>query len=139
MENELRKILKNHQLRVTECRLAVMEYFIQSGNALSQGDLENHFTEFDRVTLYRTLHSFLESGILHQIPNESGAATYGLCHDTCTPDHHQHDHVHFKCNQCGQIECLDKQPVPQVKVPEHYLTERINVIVDGVCAKCSTL
>ncbi len=136
-QENLKSILKSHELRITDCRLDVMAYFLQEKNALSQGDLENKFTKYDRVTLYRTLNSFLDSGILHKIPNEAGSATYGLCHHTCSPDHHDHNHIHFKCNRCGQIECLDDKVVPKVTVPNGYQIDGVNMIVDGVCAKCA--
>jgi len=137
MSKVIETILKSHNLRVTDCRIDVIRHFLDKKEALSQGDLENKFTHYDRVTLYRTLNSFLESGILHKIPNERGAATYGLCYDTCTPGHHVHNHIHFKCNNCGQIECLDDNEIPDVSVPNGYIMDRINLIVDGICAKCA--
>ncbi|MEM6737276.1 MAG: Fur family transcriptional regulator [Bacteroidota bacterium] len=137
MKTDLKYILKNHNLRITDCRLNVIQFFLDEKNALSQGDLENKFKQYDRVTLYRTLNSFLDSGILHKIPSENGASTYGLCHNTCTPEHHVHDHIHFKCNNCGQIECLDNWAVPNVSVPSGYLIEGVNLIVDGICADCN--
>ena len=137
MKDDFKQILKKHGLRITDCRLDVVQHFLEEKNALSQGDLEHKFKQYDRVTLYRTLNSFLESGILHKIPNESGTATYGLCHDTCGPDHHDHNHIHFKCNTCGQIECLDDREVPVVTIPKGYTMERVNLIVDGICAECA--
>lgn len=136
-KEHLQKILASHQLRITECRIHVLEYFINQKTALSQVDLENTFSQYDRVTLYRTLNTFLSSGIIHSIPSSLGAATYGLCHETCSPDHHEHDHIHFKCNNCGQIECLDDKLVPEVSVPNGYQIQAVNLIVDGVCAKCA--
>lgn len=136
VQEKVKAILKSHNLRITNCRLDVVNFFIEKRSALSQGDLEQQFKQYDRVTLYRTLNSFLESGILHRIPNETGFATYGLCHDTCSPDRHSHDHIHFKCNSCGQIECLEDKTVPSVSVPKGYTIERINLIVDGICAQC---
>ncbi|MEO9872972.1 Fur family transcriptional regulator [Ekhidna sp.] len=136
-KDNLKSILKNHNLRITDCRLDVVQYFLDEKSALSQGSLENKFTQYDRVTLYRTLNSFLDSGILHKIPNATGVATYGLCHETCSPEHHDHNHIHFKCNTCGQIECLDDKEVPKVTVPIGYQIGAVNMIVDGVCAKCA--
>lgn len=136
-EDNLKNILKNHNLRITDCRIDVIEYFLDEKSALSQGNLESKFTKYDRVTLYRTLNSFLDSGILHKIPNATGVATYGLCHETCSPEHHDHNHIHFKCNNCGQIECLDDKTVPMVTVPSGYQIEAVNMIVDGVCAQCA--
>ncbi|MEQ9404596.1 MAG: transcriptional repressor [Cyclobacteriaceae bacterium] len=134
---ERKVILKNHKLRITNSRLDVIDHFLTMNKALSLGDLEHTFTEYDRVTLYRTLGSFLESGILHKIPNEEGSATYGLCHETCSPEDHTHNHVHFKCNQCGEIACLDGSSVPAVSLPEGYQVSTVNMIVDGLCKNCS--
>ena len=131
-----KSILKSHNLRVTDCRLDVIKLFMKNKNALSQGDLEDKFKQYDRVTLYRTLHSFLDSGILHKIPNERGIASYGLCHETCTPNDHKHNHIHFKCNNCGQIECLIENASPSVSVPLGYKVEGVNLIVDGICVAC---
>ena len=137
MSEILKEILKSHHLRVTNCRIDVIRYFLEKKSALSQADLERKLTQYDRVTLYRTLNSFLEFGILHKIPNESGTATYGLCYETCAPEHHTHNHIHFKCNNCGQIECLEDKEVPDVSVPEGYTMEKVNLIVDGICAECA--
>ena len=137
MELSKRKeILKSHQLKATDCRLDVLEYFISSDFALSQKDLEDKLYQYDRVTLYRTLHSFLESGLVHRIPNDSGMASYGICHDDCTPDAHHDNHLHFKCNECGHIECLEEAKVPKVSLPEGYQVEHTNLIVDGLCESC---
>ena len=130
-------ILKSHNLRITDCRLDVIDFFIKAKNALSRGDLEAQFKKYDRVTLYRTLNSFLDSGILHKIPNSMGIAAYGPCHETCSPEKHNHNHIHFKCNDCGQIECIEDEKVPNVSVPDGYQIESVNLIVDGVCAACA--
>lgn len=132
-----KEILKTHNQRITDCRLDVVEFFLESKKALSQGNLEEKFPQYDRVTLYRTLNSFLDSGILHKIPNSTGVATYGVCYETCSPKHHDHNHIHFKCNKCGSIECLEGKPVPAVSVPIGYQVEVVNMIVDGYCAKCA--
>ncbi|MEP1095861.1 MAG: Fur family transcriptional regulator [Cyclobacteriaceae bacterium] len=135
--DQFKDILRSHNLRITDCRLDALEYFLEMKKALSQSDLEHQFKKYDRVTLYRTLNSFLDSGVIHKIPNATGVATYGLCHETCSPNHHDHNHIHFKCNNCGQIECLDDKAVPKVAAPNGYRIESVNMIVDGVCAKCA--
>jgi len=133
--SKIKDILKTHKLRVTTTRVDVLEYFIRQNKTLSFKDLETEFTDFDRVTLYRTLNSFTDSGVLHKIPDDSGFATYGLCHDTCSSEDHNHDHMHFKCNECGNIECLELN-IPPVKVPGYKVTEA-NLILKGICIKCA--
>lgn len=139
METKGRKeILKRHGMRITDCRLDVLDLFINEQRALSQKDLEEELSAYDRVTLYRTLHSFIDSGVLHKIPNDNGIACYGLCFDTCSPSEHQHDHVHFKCTSCGQLECIEESlELPVVQLPNRYQMKAIDVIVNGICGTCN--
>lgn len=133
--SELKQILKNHQLRVTDCRMDILEYFTVQKRALSIRDLENQFQAYDRVTLYRTLTSFTENGVLHKIPDDSGFATYGLCYSTCSSSEHHHNHLHFKCTVCGNIECI-QMSVPDVTLPG-YVVHETNLILSGICKACA--
>lgn len=137
IREEHKDILRSHELRITDCRLDIIEYFLKEKRTLFQSDLERQFSQYDRVTIYRTLLSFLESGIVHRIPNETGVASYGPCPETCTPNQHDHSHIHFKCNNCGKIECLDDKAVPNVSLPVGYKIQTVNMIVDGICDDCS--
>ena len=129
------KLLKSHKLRITNSRIDVLEKFYKTNHALSFKDLEEDFGIYDRVTLYRTLNSFIEKGLLHRIPSDSGFACYGLCTTECSETSHHHDHVHFKCNVCGQIECIPDHHVPKVNLPGYEIEEQ-NLIVNGICKMC---
>ena len=133
--SEVKKILKTHKLKVTDVRMDVLDYFLRNKWTLSFKDLEKEFHDSDRVTLYRTLNSFTEHGVLHKIPDDSGHITYGLCHDTCDSDDHNHDHMHFKCEECGNIECLD-QHIPAISVPG-YKVKEANLLLKGTCRTCA--
>lgn len=132
--SEIKNILKTHKLRVTDGRIDILEFFLRRGKTITFKDLEEEFRDSDRVTLYRTLHAFTEHGVLHKIPDESGFATYGLCHNTCDPEDHYHNHMHFKCTECGNIECLE-QHVPTITVPGYQVTQA-DLILKGTCNTC---
>ena len=134
--SDFKKLLKNHTLRVTDCRIDVLERFYRTNHALSFKDLEHDLNDYDRVTLYRTLQSFIGKGLLHKIPNDNGFASFGLCSGECTNSAHNHDHIHFKCNTCGHIECLPEHLVPKVELPGYEIAEQ-NLIVNGVCKNCN--
>ena len=129
--NGIRQILKNHSLRVTDCRIDVLNKFF------STRELEDEFIQYDRVTMYRTLHSFVDKGILHSIPDDSGFARYGICHETCTPEEHAHNHIHFKCHECGNIECIPDHHAPDINLPG-YKVKDVNMILNGVCEHCNS-
>jgi len=133
--SQIKKILQDHKLRVTAGRIDILEFFHRQNRTLSFKDLEDEFKDSDRVTLYRTLGAFTEQGVLHKIPDDSGFATYGLCQDACDSEDHNHDHIHFKCNECGTIECLD-QIIPKVKISGYKVTEA-NLILKGTCKNCA--
>lgn len=132
--SEIKRILKSHNLRVTDGRVDVLELFIRLGKTLSIKDLQVELKDSDRVTLYRILNAFTKQGILHKIPDDSGVPNYGLCHDTCEAEDHQHDHMHFKCDTCGTIECLEEN-IPPISIPGYLITEA-DLILKGTCKTC---
>ncbi|WP_226389682.1 Fur family transcriptional regulator [Penaeicola halotolerans] len=136
--SEAVSILKDNQLRITACREEVLGAFLDKGSALSHGDLELLFQEtFDRVTIYRTLKTYLDAGIIHKVLDDSGAAKYALCKETCEHGHHHHEHVHFKCSVCGETNCIESVSIPDIKLPAGYVLEEANLLVQGKCAKCN--
>lgn len=134
------QILKSKNLSITPCRLAILKLFSDKTSAISNSNVEESIkSSFDRVTIYRTLKSFLEIGIIHKIPDDNGEIKYALCRENHCPDHiHAHEHLHFKCIQCLETSCLEEIKVPSISMPEGYTTMTTNILVQGICKKCST-
>ena len=65
-EQKIIKLLKDSGLRKTEVRIKVLREFLIADRAYGQGDLEARFENLDRITLYRTLRTFEQKGIVHQ-------------------------------------------------------------------------
>ncbi|HVG40166.1 MAG TPA: transcriptional repressor [Chitinophagaceae bacterium] len=138
MEKEINYILKRNQLSVTESRTRILELFLTKNGALAHGDIEKKAGEkFDRVTVYRTLQSFLDKGIIHSIPTADNSVRYALCKDECTEGHHHDNHIHFICKNCGLTTCLDEVHIPEVKLPEGFKAQQIEMVVSGKCKDCS--
>lgn len=134
---QIEQILKKNQLSVTGSRSKILELFLQHDGALAHGDIEKKSgSSFDRVTVYRTLQTFVEKGIVHTIPTADNSIRYALCKDECTEGHHHDHHVHFICKQCGVTVCLDDIVVPDVKLPKGYEATQVEVVVNGVCRNC---
>ena len=101
--SEVKSILKDYKLRQTDCREEILNVFMKKSHALAHADVELPLKDrFDRVTIYRTLRTFVDKGLIHKVLDDEGGMKYALCKEGCnTPDHkHHHDHVHFKCNIC---------------------------------------
>jgi Fur family ferric uptake transcriptional regulator len=129
--------LKEYDLRSTGCRRDILHLFFSEPYALSQSFFEENLgQEYDRVTIYRTLKSFLDAGFIHKVLDDKGGIKYALCPDSCTPEHHYDHHVHFKCRICNKTVCLDDIEVPLFRLPETYHFEDVNVLITGTCDKC---
>ncbi|SHL86587.1 Fur family transcriptional regulator, ferric uptake regulator [Chitinophaga jiangningensis] len=130
-------LLKDSKLSVTETRVKILELFMKSNGALEHSDIETQTGQsFDRVTVYRTLQTFLDKGIIHKIPTTDTSVRYAVCKSECTEhDHHDH-HVHFKCESCGNTTCLDETNIPEISLPKGYAMHNVEVVVSGVCKTC---
>lgn len=130
-------LLKKYQLSVTDSRLSVLHIFMQAGGALSHSDIESRLKGLhDRVTVYRTLQTFADKGIIHQIPTTDNAVLYALCKEDCAGGHHHDNHVHFLCTECEITTCLDDVMVPTVKLPRGFRQNDVKMVVTGVCKLC---
>ncbi|GAA4740768.1 Fur family transcriptional regulator [Flavisolibacter ginsenosidimutans] len=133
----LNDILHRRQLSSTESRRKILSLFLAEDDALAHGDIEKKVGEnFDRVTIYRTLQTFEEKGIIHSIPTADNSILYALCKE-CEEGHHHDDHVHFVCTNCEKTICLDDVISPKIDLPKGYEAESVQVVIKGVCKECS--
>tara|TARA_X000000950_G_C13717148_1_gene578654 strand:+ start:406 stop:777 length:372 start_codon:yes stop_codon:yes gene_type:complete len=116
---------------MTYKRLAELEV------AISLGDLEKDFKVSERSTLFRTMKAFEEKGIVHQIEDGTGIIKYALCEENCECEVGNDLHLHFHCNNCNETVCLTEHKIPHISLPDGYITEDINLVVKGICEKCS--
>ena len=137
MKLEVTQILKQNHLSITGSRQKILDLFFSSDGALSHADIEKSTGEsFDRVTVYRTLQTFVEKGIIHLIPTTDNSIKYGLCKNDCAPGHHHDNHVHFICGECEKTICLDDVNIPVVKLPDGFTPTSSEMVVMGTCGEC---
>jgi Fur family ferric uptake transcriptional regulator len=130
-------ILKDYDLRTTISRSAILRLFLKNSFALSYSDIEREIAEsFDRVTVYRTLKTFLDKGVIHKVLDDEGSLKYALCSELCSTHGHHHEHVHFKCIKCGRTNCLEEVTIPSVNLPKGYVAGEINLLIQGTCNRC---
>ena len=130
------RLLKDYRLRSTPGRQEILDLFLKKDYALSYSDIEKEVNDSsDRVTVYRTLKTFLDKGLIHKVLDDEGALKYALCSEACTSSSHRHEHVHFKCTKCGQTSCLDIE-IPAVKLPKGFKASELNLLIQGICESC---
>lgn len=138
MEQQAISLLKQHGLRVTLIRHRVLELFLAAGStALSNGDIEQHFDRLDRTTLYRTLRTLEQKGIIHQVVDNSGISKYATSPEHRSTQESYKNHVHFHCVKCEKTICLEETPLPPVNAPSGFNIEEKHLLLTGTCSICA--
>ncbi len=134
---QIEDILKTNGLSITEGRKTILQLFINSKGGLAHADIEKQTGElYDRATVYRTLQTFTDKGLIHLIPTTDNSICYALCKEDCVAGHHHDNHVHFICTKCQKAICLDDVTVPDVKLPKGFEPAQSQMIVKGLCSNC---
>ncbi len=130
-------ILKKHGLKVTPGRLQILNLFNEHG--CKPMDAESVYKKLkgksiDMVTVYRTVTSFEERGILKRVDLHKDSVYYELA------DHHHH---HIVCTACGLIEGFEMCNIDVVSKKALSKSSKFNVINEhslelfGVCKSCA--
>lgn len=129
--------LTSHALRQTPVRRAVLQVLAESQFALSGSEIELQIgPSTDRITLYRTLKSFEENGLIHRVIDSTDTIRYAACSIECSAQAHFDNHVHFKCTACQHIYCLTQVAIPAVTLPDKFEAQTRDYLLAGVCRAC---
>ncbi len=132
---QARKTLKAAKLYRTECRQAVLKVLLKAHRPLKQEQIAQHLGKkrFDKVTIYRTLESFCDAGLVHRAFMQKRAWYFESAQD-CTESQ---CHPHFTCTSCGHTHCLTGITPPLVKSPHKgFIIRHQEVRLEGLCPAC---
>lgn len=130
--------LRDHGLRVTAARKAVLGLLMRSAHALAQHDVEEALPGLaDRVTLFRILQAFEEAGLAHRVMDGQGVARYASCASSCDAHQHTDAHAHFRCTDCGAVYCMEEVALPKVSVPKGFKLKGSHLDLEGSCRHCT--
>ena len=120
-------------LRTTPVRLKVLACLIAARRAMTHAEVEQalHAEHLDRVTLYRTLDSFAEAGLIAKMIGADRVARFVVIE---AGDHDRH--AHFTCLDCGRLYCLQAKAPRPAAVPEGFEVAAVDLNLRGRCAEC---
>jgi len=135
LKEKIDTLLKATKLKRTSPRRKILEILINANKPQTAEDILSAIgkTRINKVTIYRTLDSMIESGLVHRAFVSDGNCHFELA-DKCTE--HQ-CHPHFVCTDCGQTRCLPEVSVPMAtSTPAGFVVERQQVRLEGLCPAC---
>ena len=123
--------------RKTQSKTEILEALKTSGRALSHDMIQNSISSsIDRATIYRVLNRFCEDGKVHKIVGDDGKQYFAVCLNCGEKKEvHSHSHIHFRCLECGSVECLEGDI--SLPLPQGYKAEVHNLVISGLCDACS--
>lgn len=134
MHKETENKLIDKNTRPTSMRILVYDFLSTQEVALSLSEVEEYFDRADRITIYRTLKTFEEKGIVHGI-QEGQTTKYKLCDDNCDEDSHNDWHLHFYCKICKETTCREDVLIPH-DLGGNFRVDETQFLVKGICEKC---
>ena len=128
--------LKGKGLRVTQQRVAVLEYLCGTPahpTAEEIGAAVNRVQPTtSRASVYNVLNSLKESGLIEELVFDDAVARY----DANLGPHH-----HFLCTSCGAVHdvpCDALPPLPKKRLATGHTVESVDVTLRGLCPACAS-
>jgi len=131
-EKEVAALLKDKKVRPSMIRVKVLEYLLENRNHPTADQLfnglEKDIPTLSRTSIYNTLKTFLDQGIVSEITIEDGISRY---------DAFTGKHGHFICEKCGgvsdfNVKCATCAP----ESLKGYKVTQEHVYLRGLCPKC---
>jgi len=129
---DLSKELKSKNIRLSHQRLKVLEYVAKHRchPTVEQiyNDLHEEIPTLSKTTIYNTLKTLVEAGMVKQLTIEDNEARYDINIET---------HGHFKCESCGAIYDFEINIDSfDCKELEGFKINHKDVYFRGICQKC---
>lgn len=134
------ELLRAHGLRRMASRIAVLAVLEPVHSHLSVAEIDRRLHDGipsddqapDVATIYRTVTTLVDQGVLHALTLDGGVTTYGLAADP---------HHHAVCTECGSI--IEVPAGRLASALEHAmagssfaLSERAGLTLRGLCPRC---
>lgn len=124
--------LKNKGIRPSYQRIKVLEYLNRNGGHPTVEEIFSALApvipSLSKVTIYNTLHTFVEAGLVRVVEIDDAQMRYDITLD---------DHGHFLCTACGTIYNfpVSIDPVSIAGLRQFKILQK-NVYLKGLCPNC---
>jgi len=125
--------LKEHQLKITPQRMAILEEIEAAGHI----DIDHlyeillmSFPSISLATVYKNVNQMYELKILEVIKVPNHKLQYEISKEP---------HIHLACDTCGSVmdmeQCIDELMV-SAETESGYLLNHSTVVLNGLCPDC---
>ena len=135
--NELKSLLRERGLRVTNSRVAVLSALSEASHPVSHSELvelQAEQTSCDASTTFRTLKTLVEQGLAKVVSKVDGIDRYAFTGS----EEEKHEHAHFLCDSCDEVLCLPDSVAPAVAPGDRWAAsvKAAQIQLRGECPDC---
>jgi len=135
-DRKARDLLKKAGLRATAPRIAVLRTLGAVKRPLSHTEVVERLGDvgWDRATTFRNLVKLRDAGIAPVVSRIDGIDRYALAESPGAA----HQHPHFRCDDCGRIECLPVDIIATLETDEVWSPsiQQAQIHLQGECPDC---
>ncbi len=131
-ESQLAGMIHSAGMRPSAQRIAIFSVIANSRIHPSAEEiyiaLEERFPTLSRTTVYNSLHSLTECGLVRELEIESNNKRYDLAR--------QREHGHFICRECGKIYDMPLNEKHNIDNMPGFKIESMEIYCKGLCPVC---
>ena len=131
-DSQLTDMLHKAGIRPSVQRVAILAHIANTRRHPTADEIYSDLTPIyptlSRTTVYNSLNTFTEAGLLRELEIEGGTRHFDLAP--------QPPHSHFKCNNCGRIFDMGIPSGLSQSVTPGFKIDSIDLYFKGLCPDC---
>lgn len=131
-DNQLADMMHHNGIRPSVHRLAILSFVANAKTHPSADEifteLKGRFPSLSRTTIYNSLHTLTDAGLLKELEIDSGNKHYDLAP--------QPPHSHFICRRCARIFDMPLPDTLQELTSPGFMVDSVDLYYKGLCPQC---
>lgn len=131
--NDFTILLREHHLKATPQRLAILEVIYKYGHINIDRlyeQIKEKFSSISLATIYKNINAMTQNTLLFEVKLPNEKSVYEIVKD---------DHAHLLCKECGKVTDIkvDTQNIVQNISNEHsFDIIQSDLVLSGTCKSC---
>lgn len=132
--NNFTNILREHNLKATPQRLAMMELIFLNGHINIDSlylKVKERFSSISLATIYKNVNAMTKNLLLLEVKLPNEKSVFEISKEV---------HSHLLCSKCGNVIDIkiDTATIEnKIATKYHFKIEQTDLVVSGICKKCS--
>lgn len=131
--NEYTTILREHHLKATPQRLAMLEsidYYGHINIGKLYEDIQKKFSSISLATVYKNINAMTKNMILFEVKLPNEKSVYEIVKEK---------HSHLLCQSCGKVTDIEtniNDILGDIEQKENFIIIQTDLVLSGICKEC---